>query len=256
MLPWCCKSPPFLWRYLACFATHGDVLLPPYWVSIWVSAHHTVHLACSMATRYPSLCLCYCAYFEIFCQPVPDTHHLLSISLNEIWRSALPPSRNVPTLHMSVLSRTMPAPYGILTSKRTFLLLRGSNAGCPTMLLANTTAFLVSLVWCSPWSTLEDQRRDAHRTLVYKIVKGEIVLSANDILRELADHQTRSAQKYEYVSTRNLINFVTHKTIKDWNAIPASVEDTDSSGCVKSCHTRLKVPLHWSASASFTASAF
>ena len=85
------------------------------------------------------------------------------------------------------------------------------------------------------WSTLEDRRREVHLTLFHEIVTGEIAVS-DDIQLELADRQTRSTHKYKYktksASTSHLTNFVTHKTIKDWNALPASVVDTDSTAHV------------------------
>ena len=94
------------------------------------------------------------------------------------------------------------------------------------------------------WSTLEDRRREARLTLFYKIVKGEIAVSSEDIYLELADRQTRSTHKFKYktksASTSNLSNFVTHNTIKDWNTLPASVVDADSSGYFKSRLARLR----------------
>ena len=94
------------------------------------------------------------------------------------------------------------------------------------------------------WSTLEDRRREARLTLFYKIVKGEIAVSSEDIHLETADRRTRSTHKFKFktknASTSNLSNFVTHKTIKDWNSLPASVVDADSSDCFKSRLPRLR----------------
>ena len=68
------------------------------------------------------------------------------------------------------------------------------------------------------WSTLEDRRREARLTLFYKIVKGEIAVSSEDIHLETADRQTRSTHKFKFktksASTSNLSNFVTHKTLR------------------------------------------
>ena len=94
------------------------------------------------------------------------------------------------------------------------------------------------------WSTLEDRRREARLTLFYKIVKGEMAVSSEDIHLETADRRTRSTHKFKFktksASTSNLSNFVTHKTIKDWNSLPASVVDADSSDCFKSRLARLR----------------
>ena len=46
------------------------------------------------------------------------------------------------------------------------------------------------------WSSLEDWRREARLTLFYKIVKGETVVSLEDIHLELADRRTRSFHKF------------------------------------------------------------
>ena len=48
------------------------------------------------------------------------------------------------------------------------------------------------------WSTLEDRRREARLTLFYKIIKGEIAVSSEDIHLELADRWTRSTHKFKY----------------------------------------------------------
>ena len=75
------------------------------------------------------------------------------------------------------------------------------------------------------WSNLEDRGKEAHLTLCHKLVKGEILVLSEDINLKLADHQRRSSHKFRYktksASTSNLSNFVTHKTIKDWNSLPA-----------------------------------
>ena len=103
------------------------------------------------------------------------------------------------------------------------------------------------------WSTLEDRRREACLTLFYKIVKGEIVVSSEDIHLELADRQTRFSHKFKYktlsTSTSNISNFVTHKTIKDWNSLPSSVVDADLSCCFKSRLACLRPQAIW---ATFT----
>ena len=74
------------------------------------------------------------------------------------------------------------------------------------------------------WSSLEDWRREARLTLFYKIMKGEIAVLSEDIHLELADQRTRSSHKFKYktksASNSNSSNFVTHKTIKDWNSLP------------------------------------
>ena len=76
------------------------------------------------------------------------------------------------------------------------------------------------------WPTLEDRRREARLTLFYKIVKGEIAVSSEDIHLETADRRTRSTHKFKFktksATTSNLSNFVTHRTIKDWNPCTTS----------------------------------
>ena len=48
------------------------------------------------------------------------------------------------------------------------------------------------------WSNVEDRRREARLTIFYKIVKGEIMGSLEDIHLELADCRTRSSHKFKY----------------------------------------------------------
>ena len=88
-------------------------------------------------------------------------------------------------------------------------------------LLSRVSGMLQSLAW----SNLEDRGKEAHLTLCHKLVKGEILVLSEDIHLKSADHQRRSSHKFRYktksASTSNLSNFVTHKTIKDWNSLPA-----------------------------------
>ena len=54
------------------------------------------------------------------------------------------------------------------------------------------------MLWSLGWSTLEDLRREARLTLFYKIVKGEIAVSLEDVHLELAGRRTRSTHKFKY----------------------------------------------------------
>ena len=54
------------------------------------------------------------------------------------------------------------------------------------------------MLWSLGWSTLEDRRREARLTLFYKIVKGEIAVSLEDVHLELAGRRTRSTHKFRY----------------------------------------------------------
>ena len=82
------------------------------------------------------------------------------------------------------------------------------------------------------WSDLKDRRRDTRLALLFKIINGDVAVSADDLQLEPADRRTRSNHRHKYkhkgASTPELQNFSHYRTISEWNSLPASIAETES----------------------------
>jgi hypothetical protein len=76
---------------------------------------------------------------------------------------------------------------------------------------------------------LEDRRKNARLTMMYKIVHDIVAVSPTDIGLQLADTRTRASHRYKFrhlgAKTTEHLNSFSVKTIKDWNNLPACMAE-------------------------------
>ena len=77
------------------------------------------------------------------------------------------------------------------------------------------------------WRDLEDRRRDLRLALLFKVIKGHVAVMAETLDLTKADSRTRANHPHKLriprARTKALKNFITHRSISDWNALPAHV---------------------------------
>ena len=77
------------------------------------------------------------------------------------------------------------------------------------------------------WRDLEDRRRDLRLALLFKVIKGHVAVTAETLDLTKADSRTRANHPHKLriprARTNTLLNFITHRSISDWNALPAHV---------------------------------
>ena len=93
--------------------------------------------------------------------------------------------------------------------------------------ISSVNSMLLSL----GWSDIKDRRRDTRLALLFKIVNGDVAVSADDLHLEPADRRTRSNHHHKYKhkgsSTPELQNFFHYRTISEWNSLPASIAEAE-----------------------------
>ncbi len=88
------------------------------------------------------------------------------------------------------------------------------------------------------WSTLADRRRDLRLALIYKVVKGQVALSADSLGLVKADNRTRSSNPYTFKTI--FTNFTQYKnsfvsrTIIDWNTLSCDKVSAENVAAFKS----------------------
>ena len=97
------------------------------------------------------------------------------------------------------------------------------------------------------WQTLEERRREIRITLLYKIVNGHIAVSLEDINCNQQIITTRNTNhshklRVKYAAKESLKNFFTHKTVKEWNALPSDIAEADSLESFKAGLARHRSP--------------
>ena len=83
---------------------------------------------------------------------------------------------------------------------------------------------------------LEDRRRIAWLTLMYKVLHGHVGISPEDINVTFSSTHTRAAVKLQHQRsfTTQHCNWFTICTIPEWNLLPASVAEAGSINQFKS----------------------
>ena len=75
-------------------------------------------------------------------------------------------------------------------------------------------------------TNLERRRRDLRLALLFKVIHGHVAVSADDLGLDKADPRTRSNHRHRYrtlASSTNILRYsFTHRTVPEWNALPAS----------------------------------
>ena len=90
------------------------------------------------------------------------------------------------------------------------------------------------------WKDLKDRRRDLRLALLYKIIHGHVAVPAETLKLCKPTRQLRANHKHTYqtlpVETTELKSFIVHRTIPEWNILPAYIAEavTESVASFKS----------------------
>ena len=81
-------------------------------------------------------------------------------------------------------------------------------------------------------SSLEQRRRDARLTMLYKIVHGFVAITLDELGLERPDRRTRAAHRYKFKEKQarsNLRKFsYVNRTVPEWNRLPADIAEVES----------------------------
>ena len=88
------------------------------------------------------------------------------------------------------------------------------------------------------WKDLKDRRRDLRLALLYKITHGHVAVPAETLKSRKPTRQLRANHKHKYqtlpAETTELKSFIVHRTIPEWNTLPACVAEAESVASFKS----------------------
>ena len=88
------------------------------------------------------------------------------------------------------------------------------------------------------WKDLKDRRRDLRLALLYKITHGHVVVQADTLKSRKPTRQLRANHKRKYqtlpAETTKLKSFIVHRTIPEWNTLPACKAEAESVVSFKS----------------------
>ena len=88
-------------------------------------------------------------------------------------------------------------------------------------------------------TNLERQHHDLRLALLFKIIHGHVAVWADDLGLEKANPRTRSNHPFKYrtlASSTNILHYsFTHRTVPEWNALPASTVETGTPDGFKAC---------------------
>ena len=105
-----------------------------------------------------------------------------------------------------------------------------------------TTSIVTTMLSTLGWNQLEKRQRDVRLALLFKVVHGQVEVTTDDLYLTKADSRTRANHPYKYhvkgADTKELQNCFTHRTISDWNNLPASIVAADSTDAFKVCLAR------------------
>ena len=81
--------------------------------------------------------------------------------------------------------------------------------------------------------TLEERRLQQRLIFFYKVINGEVVVTADDLGLEGADSRTRAAThshkfKQKRARTDHFKYSMVHRSIPTWNSLPTAVAEADS----------------------------
>ena len=96
------------------------------------------------------------------------------------------------------------------------------------------------------WTSLQDRRRDYRLALFYKVAHELIAVPAGELDLVSPARPTRANHKYKYrelgFNTTELKHFVIHRTISEWNKLPAHAVEAESLASFKAQLARLEGP--------------
>ncbi len=88
------------------------------------------------------------------------------------------------------------------------------------------------------WSKLADRRRDLRLALLYKVVKGQVAVSADSLGLVKADNRTRSSNQYKFktifLNSTQYKNSFVPRTIIDWNKLSCDTVSAETVAAFKS----------------------
>ena len=88
------------------------------------------------------------------------------------------------------------------------------------------------------WKDLKDWRRDLRLALLYKITHGHVAVLAETLKLCKPTRQLRANHKHKYqtlpAETTELKSFIVHRTIPEWNTLPACIAEAESVASFKS----------------------
>ena len=86
--------------------------------------------------------------------------------------------------------------------------------------------------------TLEERRLRQRLTFLYKVLNGEVVITADDLELQRADQRTRANHDHKLrekrARTQRLKSSSVYRTISEWNSLPAQVAEAGSLDTFKS----------------------
>jgi ribonuclease P/MRP protein subunit RPP40 len=79
------------------------------------------------------------------------------------------------------------------------------------------------------WESLQSRRRNIRLAMLHKIIHGLVDINKEDYIRP-NDKRTRGQSRIyqERITNQSLFNSFFPRTIRDWNALPKEVVDTES----------------------------
>ena len=87
------------------------------------------------------------------------------------------------------------------------------------------------------WWGLEDRQRDLQLALLFKVIEGHVAVTAESLDLTKGDSRPRANHPHKLnttkARTKTLQNFITHRSISDWNAHPAHVAAATTTGSFK-----------------------
>ena len=94
------------------------------------------------------------------------------------------------------------------------------------------------------WKQLADRRRDLRLALLYKITHNQIAVPAESLCISKPARELRAKHKYKYhiprAITTELKTFFVHRTIPEWNSLPACVAEAETLTGFKSQLAKLE----------------
>ena len=92
-----------------------------------------------------------------------------------------------------------------------------------------STSSVTTMLAQTGLTNIECRRRDLRLVLLFKIKHGHVAVSVDDLGLGKADPRTRSQHPYKYrtiAPSTNILRYsFTHRSVPEWNALPASTVD-------------------------------
>ena len=88
------------------------------------------------------------------------------------------------------------------------------------------------------WPPLEQRRKAQRLALMYNVVHGEVAVTPDQLGLVSADQRTRASHRHKFHQCTGRTDELKHSflnvTVKEWNLLPASLAEADSSSIFRS----------------------